>query len=93
MRQRRTALNRKGNRSVSTGDSILREVWKEESMTDFEKGRFDIFELITSAYHGKQYYFLEDEENSLVYSRESHRVMPMESAVIEFLKHMDWSCS
>ena len=58
-------------------------------MTEHEKGEWDMFHLITSAYHGKQYYYLENEKAKIVYSRESHKVMPMDDAVIEFLRHID----
>lgn len=53
-------------------------------MTEFERGEFEMFELITSTYHGKQYYFLQD--NGMVYSRESGKEMVMDDAVSEFLR-------
>lgn len=46
-------------------------------------GEWDMFELITSAYFGKQYYFAE--ENGMVYSRETHKCMTKEDAISEFL--------
>ena len=51
-------------------------------MNDYERGRWDMFELITSVYHGKQYYFLQD--NDTVYSRESGEEMQREKAYGEF---------
>lgn len=33
---------------------------------DYEDGEFDMFERISTAYHGKQYYFLQ--ENGKVYN-------------------------
>lgn len=44
-----------------------------------------MFELITGVYHGKQYYFLDNENEKLVYSRESHLLMSMDDAMKEFL--------
>ena len=53
-------------------------------MTEFERGKFEMFDLITSVYYGKQYYFLQD--NGMVYSRESGKEMVMDDAVSEFLR-------
>lgn len=52
-------------------------------MTDYEKGEWDMFELITSKWYGKQYYFLQ--ENEIVYSRASCNYMSREEAYKEFL--------
>lgn len=49
----------------------------------YEKGEWDMFDLITSAYCGKRYYFLEDDGR--VYSRESYKYMTKEEAYQEFL--------
>ena len=49
---------------------------------DYEDGEFDMFDLITSAYYGKRYYFLQDD--GLVYSRESHKCMTFDNAVDDF---------
>lgn len=57
-------------------------------MSDYERGRWDMFELITSVYHGKQYYFLQD--NDTVYSRESGEYMQREKAYSEFLDKLDY---
>lgn len=48
-----------------------------------QKGEWDMFELITSAWYGKQCYFLED--NGMVYSRLSARCMSEHDALMEFL--------
>ena len=53
-------------------------------MTGYEKGEWDMFELITSVWYGKQYYFLEDD--NLVYSRASRSYMTRVEAYNEFLK-------
>ena len=44
--------------------------------------KWEIFELITSAYFGKQYYFLESDGR--VYSRYKHKYMSFADAVVEF---------
>ncbi len=50
----------------------------------YEKGEWDMFELITSAYYGKQYYFLEP--SGVVYSRESGKYIKRDEAYREFLR-------
>lgn len=49
----------------------------------YQKGEWDMFELITSVYYGKQYYF--PEQDGTVYSRASHKTMSREKAIQEFL--------
>lgn len=49
----------------------------------YTDGEWEMFDLITSAYFGKQYYF--DEEDGLVYSRETHKHMTKDDAIREFL--------
>ena len=44
--------------------------------------KWEIFELIASAYFGKQYYFLESDGR--VYSRYRHKYMSFADAVVEF---------
>ena len=48
----------------------------------FKDGQWDVFELITSTYFGKQYYFIESDGH--VYSRQSHKYMSFDEAMIEF---------
>ena len=47
---------------------------------------WELFELITSAYYGKMYYFRN--EDGTVYSRASHENMSEDAAVREFLDHI-----
>lgn len=47
-------------------------------------GEWDMFELITSTWYGKQYYFLQD-DNEIVYSRSSGKYMSVDKAIEEFL--------
>lgn len=47
---------------------------------------WELFDLITSVYHGKQYYFPQD--NGLVYSRASHEYMSVDDAIVEFLREI-----
>ena len=50
----------------------------------YQKGEWDMFRLITSAWHGKDFYFLQD--NGTVYSRQSCTYLPnKEEAYKEFL--------
>lgn len=44
---------------------------------------WELFDLITSVYYGKQYYFRE--KHGLVYSRASHEYMSADEALNEFL--------
>lgn len=44
---------------------------------------WNMFELVTSVYYGKQYYFLQDD--GLVYSRASYKYMTEDAAIDEFL--------
>lgn len=54
-------------------------------MTDYEKGEWDMFELLSGVYFMKQYYFLEDEERKTAYSRLSHKYMTTEDSYTEFI--------
>lgn len=49
----------------------------------YADGEWELFTLITSAYYGKQYYFLQDD--GLVYSRASKKYMTEDAAITEFL--------
>jgi len=57
-------------------------------MTEYERGLWEMFSMITSVYWGKQYYFMED--NGLVYSRDSGKYMTFADAVCEFTKKIGW---
>lgn len=50
----------------------------------YEKGVWDMFELITSVYYGKQYYFLEP--SGVVYSRASGKYIKRGDAYSEFVR-------
>ena len=47
------------------------------------KDAYEMFELISGVYFGKQYYF--EDNNSMVYSRLSHSYMTKDDALGEFL--------
>lgn len=49
---------------------------------------WELFDLITSVYYGKQYYF--EEWDGTVYSRLSHKRMTKEEALAEFLDGLEW---
>lgn len=60
----------------------------EYDREQYEKGVWDMFELITSAYYGKQYYFLEP--SGVVYSRESGKYINRGEAYTEFFRVIGW---
>lgn len=62
------------------GEEAEQERRMREEITE---SAWEMFELITSVYFGKQYYFVED--NGLVYSRETHKHMTKDDAINEFL--------
>lgn len=47
------------------------------------KDAYEMFELISGVYFGKQYYF--EEDNRMIYSRLSHNYMTKDKALNEFL--------
>jgi len=55
-------------------------------MNQYERGQWDMFNLISSAFWGKQYYFIQD--NGIVYSRESGKYMTADDAYNEFMNHI-----
>lgn len=57
-------------------------------MTPYERGEWDMFELISSITYGKQMYALE--ENGMVYSRQSHGYMTVEKAYKEYMDYISW---
>ena len=60
-------------------------------MSDYERGQWDMFLLISSTWWGKQYYFRQEVKGSkenIVYSRDSGQYMTVDAAYSEFLKRM-----
>ena len=51
-------------------------------MSEYERGRWEMFDLISSLWYGKQCYFMQD--NGIVYSRYSCKYMSAEDAYSEF---------
>jgi hypothetical protein len=60
---------------------------KIREMTEYEKGEWDMFQLITSASYGKQRFYLED--NGLVHDREGGQLMTVEKAYYKFLSEWE----
>jgi hypothetical protein len=56
-------------------------------MSEYDRGRWDMFVEITSIEYGKQCYFMQD--NGLVYSRRSCNYMTVDQAVTEFLRVLE----
>ena len=78
-------LNRRlsGNTNSLMYDEDCR-LFKDKSLyIEQSEGEWGLFNLITSTYHGKQYYFLN--EDGSVYSRASHSNMSRDEAINEFL--------
>ena len=56
-------------------------------MAEYKQGEWDMFSLITTAYFGKEYYFLE--KNDVVYSRLTHMYKSREGAIQEFIDYLE----
>ena len=56
---------------------------QERNVSERNAGEWDMFELITSTWYGKQYYF--KESSGIVYSRASDKYMSVDEAIREFL--------
>lgn len=54
---------------------------------EYNKGQWDMFELITNAYFGKQYYFPQDD--GTIYSRYSGTYITKDEAVKQFLDELN----
>ena len=48
----------------------------------YERGAYDVLNVLSAAWHGKQYYFLQND--GTVYSRDSAKSMTVDDAVAEF---------
>ena len=55
----------------------------QRNVSERNVGEWEMFELITSTWYGKQCYFVE--ENGIVYSRVSCKYMSVDEAIKEFL--------
>ena len=53
----------------------------------YQQGEWDMFELITSAWYGKQMYFRE--MSGMVYSRVTCKTMRQDEAIDEFLERIE----
>ena len=51
-------------------------------MNEYELGEYDVLELFSSAWYGKQYYFLQDD--GVIYSRDSGKYITLDEAISEF---------
>ena len=48
----------------------------------YKTGEYDVLDLLSSAWHGKQYYF--KQANGLIYSRATCQYMTLDDALVEF---------
>lgn len=70
----------------SVAKRLLMQSAQPESKSLRKQGEWDMFELITSAWYGKQYYFREHDD--IVYSRKSGKNMTVNEAISEFIREI-----
>lgn len=56
-------------------------------MTEFERGKFEVLDYLSSVWHGKQYYFIDYGDR--IYSRDSCKDMTLDEAIEEFADRID----
>ena len=66
--------------TIEAHDECVDRVLNAKS--DYERGRFEVLDVLSTAWHGKQYYFMA--EDGLVYSRASVKAMTPDEAIREF---------
>lgn len=71
------------SRGNAKGARVLEQAMEFAGLSPWE-----IFELITSIWHGKQYYFMQP--TGVVYSRESGEYLTQEQALNEFTRRIDF---
>lgn len=57
-------------------------------MTEHERGEWDMFVLLSSAWYGKQAYFIQYPKKDTVYSRISGKYMTVQEAIKEFVDRL-----
>lgn len=72
--------------NVSAAKKVEKALREMPSIKEHRDEAWEMFSLITSAWYGKECYFIED--NGIVYSRVSCRHMTREEAVNEFLRRI-----
>ena len=60
----------------------LVDMTKTAKTINYELGEYDTLDLLSSAWHGKQYYFRE--KNGMIYSRATCQYMTLDDALVEF---------
>ena len=55
-----------------------------DPFSKYEAGQWNMFEMLSTAYYYKQYYFLQNDGS--IYSRKSNKYMTCEEAYNEFIK-------
>ena len=68
---------------IPTADEIVKITNNLDKGIIMTKDSYEMFELISGVYFGKQYYF--EDKNDMVYSRLSHSYMTKDDALDEFL--------
>ena len=83
---REYAKNRKGELAeliTEAADTIEALLNRESSIEYINLGEWEMFDLITSKWFGKQCYFKQDD--GMVYSRKTCKLMTVQDAISEFL--------
>lgn len=60
-----------------------------EKLTQYERGEWDMFNLITSVEYGKQRYFLQDDPD-IVYDRDNGEYSKRETIYTNYIKTIEW---
>lgn len=55
-------------------------------MTEYERGKWNMFSLLSSAWYGKGLYFLQYPKEDVVYDRYSGKYMTMDEAIKDFVE-------
>lgn len=62
----------------------LKKEFQKAHDDGFKMGEFEVLNFLSSVWHGKQYYFMENEANGIIYSRDSCKYITLDEAISEF---------
>ena len=74
--------------------SVAKRIFIQMNPTDVDIvnqqkiGEWNMFTLLSSAWYGKQCYFEEDNDNEIIYSKFSGKLMSREDAIKEFIREI-----
>lgn len=72
----------------SVAKRILIQMDSVQSDEQQKIGEWNMFLLLSSAWYGKQCYFEEDNDNEIIYSKFSGKLMSREEAIQEFIREI-----